>query len=337
MRSGLKWALAAGILVPVPIWIGAWYVGAQRVDAAIDNWLIEEKARDRLWACGQRTTSGFPFQLHVECSSPSFRSTAGPIRNASAQSVSAWASVLSPARISMKVEGPLKLSGQDFTAILEWKDLRSEIGKGAQLPELSLQSSDVRTTDATGVAQGWRGASASEIAFRTRSAPDRDLQARAAEVSVSAVALKSGVIDAYVGNDAPLNATLSAIVLNVASEPTGAFADRVEHWRTGGGRVQLTSLAIRKGSSTIDANGNLALDERRRPEGRLSLRVSGVQAILSGLNVPSAPLAIEGLLRGSARSGGGSLLENRALPIELRNGRVYLGPVRTPIMLPPLY
>ena len=141
-----------------------------------------------------------------------------------------------------------------------------------------------------------------------------------------------------VGNEDPLRTNLSALVLNADAGAAGRLVDRIERWSASGGRVLIKSLTVEKGRSRMEASGELSLDDRRRPVGQVSMRVEGVQSILARLNLPAAPLAIEGLLRGSAgRNGASSLLENRNLPLEMRNGRLFIGPIRTPIVLPPLF
>jgi hypothetical protein len=86
----------------------------------------------------------------------------------------------------------------------------------------------------------------------------------------------------------------------------------------------------------MNASGDLTVDDQRRPSGRLSVRLAGVGPLLSRFKLPAAPMAIEGLLRGSGNRSGSNLLENRTLPFELRNGRLFIGPLRTPIAIPPL-
>jgi hypothetical protein len=62
--------------------------------------------------------------------------------------------------------------------------------------------------------------------------------------------------------------------------------------------------------------------------------------MLARYGVPNAALAIDGLLTGLLASPGGTgtrTSETLRLPLRLENGRIFAGPVRTPLTLPPLY
>ncbi|MBX9757831.1 MAG: DUF2125 domain-containing protein [Beijerinckiaceae bacterium] len=318
-------------------WTAAWLLLARGAEQAIDRWISEERSREREWACADRKVGGFPFRLTLDCSSPAFRAPAGAVHAASAGRLTASSSILARRQIDFTISGPLKVSGPQSGALLTWSNLTGSLLHGPDAPDLSVRAQDIRINEASGPGKDWSGASAQGLALRLRKAPDRAPGSGAQEVTLDANGVKAAPADALVGNDEPLKANLSALVLNAEFGSAGRFEEKIERWSASGGRLLIKALTMEKGRSRLEANGDLSLDEKRRPAGQISLRVEGVQPILARLNLPAAPLAIEGLLRGSARSGASSLLENRTLPLDMRNGRLFVGPIRTPLILPPLF
>lgn len=318
-------------------WTAAWLLLARGAEQALDRWIAEERSRDREWACADRRLGGFPFQLTVDCSSPAFRSAAGAIQAASAGRLTASSSILARRQIDFTISGPLKVSGPQSAALLTWANLTGFLLHGPDAPDLSVRAQDVKINEASGPGKDWSGASAQALGVRLRKAPDRAPGSGAQEVTLDLNGVKAAPADALIGNEEPLKASLSALVLNADFGPAGRIEERIERWSASGGRLLIKALSMEKGRSRLEANGDLSLDDRRRPAGQVSVRVEGVQPLLSRLNLPAAPLAIEGLLRGSARNGASNLLENRTLPLEMRNGRLFIGPIRTPLILPPLF
>lgn len=336
MRASAKWIIA-GLIVPAAAlgWTAGWSMLEQRAGRAVDRWIDEEKARGRSWACAERTFTGYPFSLTLNCASPTLRSTTGVV--AAASILRASSSITGPRRTDFEVTGPLRVSGLEDAAEITWKEMSGFLTRDSDAPDVALFARDVQADDLQGSLSGWSGSRASALALRVRKAPDRAPGSGARELTLDVQGLKAPAADALVGNAELLKADLSALVLNADVPASGSLAERIDRWVAAGGRVQINSLNAEKGESRMQASGDVWLDERRRPAGKVSVRMAGIQAMLAGLNMPAAPLAIEGLLRGSSgRSNAAALLENRTLPIEMRNGRVYIGPIRTPIALPPV-
>lgn len=335
MGAMKKWfavTLAAGAIMAG--WSGVWFVVAHQTEAAIDAWIEDEKGRDRKWACVDRSIGGFPFRVRIDCASPSFKSEFGPVQSAAAAVLHASASLFSPFDIAFRADGPATFIGPGGSATFDWQTLD---GLVRSKTDVSLRAQSLRVDDATGDIAGLGGSIVQEFGARIQQSPDRAPGSDAQTLTIRIDGMKAPPLDGLFQNAEPLSASLSAIILNASTASVGTLAQRLDRWSASGGRVQIGSLTAEKGPSRVDANGDLSLDERRRLSGQLSVRIAGIQPILAQLNLPAAPLAIEGLLRGSSRgNGGASLIENRTLPLELRAGRLYVGPLRTPVVLPPL-
>jgi len=63
-----------------------------------------------------------------------------------------------------------------------------------------------------------------------------------------------------------------------------------------------------------------------------------MEPFLKKMGIRSGSMAIEAMLRGMLAPGKQDAPASaQAIPLNLRNGRVHLGPIRTPIVVPPLY
>ncbi len=322
--------------VSAAAWTGAWFIISQKTDAAVSRWIEDEKSRDRFWACANKRTQGFPFHLQFRCDAPSFTSPTGPVQSGAAQRLTAETRIASPLQIDFRVEGPLKIITRSGAASISWDTFRGSVNTRTATPDISASARGLLVDEASADLSAWAQSRASEIAIRVQPTPDRAPGSDTQLITTSVDALSAATVNALFGSADPFRMNLSAILLNAGSASAGTFAERLDRWSESGGRLQVSSLTAEKGASRLEANGDLTLDDRRRPSGKLSVRVTGVQQILSRLNLPSAPLAIEGLLRGSGSKSGSSLLENRTLPLELRAGRLFIGPLRTPFAIPPL-
>lgn len=108
-----------------------------------------------------------------------------------------------------------------------------------------------------------------------------------------------------------------------------ATADEIAAWRDAGGTLEIERIAVRWGDVRFDGEGSLALDERMRPMGALTLEVENPRAIFEWLldqgtidpSVrPFLPGALAALEQGTR---GGPLI----LPLTLQEGRIFLGPL----------
>lgn len=335
----MKRFLAAGLTLlalAVLACAGAWYFIAQRVQGGIDAWIQDERLRDRLWACSNRLTSGFPFTVRIECAEPSFKSELGPVRSGTARALIGEAHAFNPFRIAFSVQGPMRLLTSAGSASLVWNSFEVSLSTRDIAPDLAARLQGLRVEQASGDLARSAQLRAGDMNLRLQRSPDRAPEADARLVTISLEDVSTPALDDIFQNGDPLRANLSAVILKAGAVRTGSFAERLDRWAEAGGRFQIGTLTADKGASHMNASGDLTVDDQRRPSGQLSVRVTGVAPLLAQFKLPAAPMAIEGLLRGSGNRAGSSLLENRNLPLELRNGRLFIGPLRTPIAIPPL-
>jgi hypothetical protein len=123
-------------------------------------------------------------------------------------------------------------------------------------------------------------------------------------------------------------ASLEAVL--VGAIPAGPRREALHRWRAAGGKLEIAALTLVWGELALSGQGTLVLDQALRPEGRISARVRGLPKTLdrladAGVIKRNVATTIKfGLL---ALAGAGSNGE-MVVPVTLRDGSLYLGPVR---------
>ncbi len=112
-------------------------------------------------------------------------------------------------------------------------------------------------------------------------------------------------------------------------------------WRNAGGMVQVHRLVLSWGPLYAEARGSLTLDPAFRPSGKLRARFHGLDQLVdrlaeAGLLEAKQARAARGVLAlmgvGASRRGSGAM----SLPVNLRQGRLYLGPLAVARLSPVL-
>ena len=126
----------------------------------------------------------------------------------------------------------------------------------------------------------------------------------------------------------------------VPGTPHVSAVELLDAWRDSGGTLAISDLIVKWGPLDLTANGELALDRRNRPEGRLDARVKDFKGLLDALErdgfvkEEEARLALAGLTLVSQFQGNRS--DEILVPVIMREGRLYLGPLAV-AELEPLY
>jgi hypothetical protein len=116
----------------------------------------------------------------------------------------------------------------------------------------------------------------------------------------------------------------------VGDIPAGATKAALGIWRDAGGNLRIHASELTWGPLVIEAEGNLTLDGKLRPKGRLQARVRGLTELADILVERGAidAEAAAGIKIMAAVLGGQNGGPGAKLPITLRRGRLYLGPAK---------
>lgn len=339
-RNNSRYVLLAGALVFLSLgWTAFWFFAANRVGTTLDDWTMREASHGRIWTCPQRRTAGYPFRIEVSCAAPTFSGPAGKsdVKGAVGR-LNAFAQVYQPNLVLADIDGPLVVERGDGAKLeMNWSRLRLSLrGRPQTLERASLQGADGKLTmsiDGAALAEF----SAAEFEAHARLTPER--QDNAYDLALN---LRRAIIPAFdrlTGMPEPTDLDFSGTSSHLVFAKTGNFVERLELWRAAGGKLDPATFEIRKGSARLRIDGRLGLDAAHRPEGRLNIDGDGLQPLLKrfGLEMVAAGNLLDGLLGGKPRKDGETAKPALKATVTLERGRVALGPLPLPVILPPLY
>ncbi len=342
-RRSRFWLYAPFVLIALLAvgWAAFWFVVRGRVAEAVDAALAREVERGRNWTCAGRSIAGFPFRVELRCGSLALTSSrwGDTVRVQTGPAV-AIGQIYTPGLVIAHVTGPLQATLPDGGRLdLGWSRFEASLQHAGGEPErLSFVMSEPNATlNAPGrAAEGWRAAS---LETHLRRNPTRPAAEQAVDLALSAKGSVLPAIDALLGTSEPGDVDLQATITQSEPFRLGFNPDALEGWRNAGGQIELTRLVSVKGSARVEATGQLLLDQTRRISGRIQASLAGVSQI-AGIPVGGLVSGLGGLLGGrlSAQLPGAAPGLNPLPPVVLREGRVYLGPIRLPLQpMAPLY
>lgn len=153
------------------------------------------------------------------------------------------------------------------------------------------------------------------------------------------VAVESAQRVPVLGN-AMTHLLMQARLRNVPETRHVSAIELLDAWRDTGGTLAISDLIVKWGPLDLTANGELSLDRRNRPAGRLNARVSDFKGLVDAITAEGlvsedeARIALAGLVLVSQFQGNRS--DEVEVPIIMDKGRLYLGPLAIG-RLAPLY
>ncbi|PNG27609.1 DUF2125 domain-containing protein [Methylocella silvestris] len=331
-------ALALAVAAVGAAWFYFWSLAASQTEAVLTSWIAQEAQVGRQWSCPQRRIGGFPFSVEVSCPALGFegaildRSFSGSVGSFRAAS-----GVFDPQRVEIRIEPPFTArthEGDHFS--LQWRHLQLQIEGGSeQAPRLTLDGAGLALTGST--AAGAPIEAAAETAQATL-APTPGAEA-AQEVSITLKGVTAPPLSNAFALRAPLDATVSAVVVGAGLAGSGDLFDRVERWRVEGGRIDVKSARLVSGTAELKATGSLYIDEGRRPRGELDASLRGLDPVLRRFGVNPGLIAAGSLLTSLLKGPPAKEEAPQAihLPLRVADGYVSIGPIRTSLRLPALY
>ncbi|MCO5090787.1 DUF2125 domain-containing protein [Bosea sp. (in: a-proteobacteria)] len=338
-RSSRFWLYGPVMLLALLVagWSAFWFHARGRVAAEVDAALVREAERGRSWTCADRSIAGYPFRIELRCKALTLTSTRwGEAVRVETGPAVAVGQIYSPGLVIVELSAPAKVSLPEGRRLdLTWKNLDASLVW--RTPErFALVAAEPR-----GVLSGpdlapesW-GAATLEAHLRRN--PTRPASDQAVDIAVSAKGTMLPPMDALLGNTDAGEIDLQATLTQAESFRKGFNPDALESWRAGEGGLELTRLAATKGKARIDGSGRVGLDPQHRVAGELRLAAAGIEQI-GGLRVGNLLGGLGGFLGGRGGDNGTTPGLTPLPPVSLREGRVFLGPIRLPLQpLAPLY
>jgi hypothetical protein len=300
--------------------------------------------------CESSDIGGFPFRLKLSCSH-----FAAPVNFGGqtvifgAEELQGSASLSSPNHVVLTFSSPMVVRAADGATGVATGGATS----GAILGKLRH---DGMTLD---IAWGLSGLSQASLEARALDwRPDTplagvaiNLQSLKADVTPQSDGDKSALRFALVGDGLTVPALQSLLQKNdpgkltasgaitPAPAPGGDWRAVAEDWRKATGIVSIEHMQWASGDLSVTVAGALALDDLHRPAGKFSVTSEGAGPLLARLGVPANAAQLKnvlGALLGKA-SDPAAKPDSLTLPLTLANGQVFLGPIRLPATVSPLY
>lgn len=354
LRRGplFRFSLSAIVLIVAVVfgfvvagWSLFWFLAAQQTETLLEAWTKREKSVDRTWTCPNRQIRGFPFKIEIICEKPGFSGEVfGKQLSGGVQQFHAIASIFNPDQVDVLIASPFELRSNDGEGeiALQWNEMRVRLdGLPQDLSGVSIDGADVSVKGGLkglGALTGHAGALNSVVLV----VPDR----RDDDVYNFHLALGDAsipLLDPLLGSTPPDAIKLDGTVTKADFRAPGTVAERLEHWRQTGGHLELSEAAITRGTTKLAARGTLQIDEAHRLQGRLDAEFAGAEPLLKRYGVNPQLIGAGSLLTALL---GGKPASNAAasdgppglrLPVTLQAGLVAIGPVKTSIVVPPLY
>lgn len=317
------------LLVPVAV-AGAWLWSRHALEQGIAQWRAEQIERGYVIDYRGPQFGGFPFALSVGFQAPRVVTPQGLIWQG--PPVQGEAKLWDPFTIDLTFPGVHRLSLVDGGGTRQ-ADITAERATGRvalqsdgrvdsakiDLDQLVLRGDDLesvalqRLTARLGPLRAADGDSLEQF----------DLIAEA--IGVQLPPGRGGLLGDELGR-------LSFDSTLVGGIPPGKPETALPAWRDRGGAWRFHRLAALWGPLDLQAEGELTLDQALRPAGQLESRLKGAGALIDRLAAagklkPEAALAAHLAVAAFSRPDGASGETVLAVPITLREGMLYLGPI----------
>lgn len=308
-----------------------WFWAAGQVESAIANWTAAQQARGYEIAYRGPEIDGFPFHLNARMERPSVVAPAG--WRWSGDAIVGHGTVWAPLTLDLELPRAQKVRGEWFGRTRQAEATAAK-GQGTvhfhadgEIDSVSLRIADLTVHGEP----GWTAHAASLDYDLTSvaTAPDGTAEPR---ILIDGTAHEVTLPDFA---DGPFGRTVERLGLDaeiVGTFPPDDPAVALAIWRDQGGRVEVRKLDLRWGPIEVEAKGSGTLDALLRPEGAFDARIRGLPEavdVLSrrGVIENGAAFALKTAAFALAQSEAGSGRPVVALPVTLRGGLVYLGPV----------
>jgi hypothetical protein len=334
--NSLSWLYPSiAVIIAVALgWSIFWFVKSRLAVGALTAWMSNEAQLGREWSCLDRKTGGFPFSVEISCANPIFQGEVfGKKLTGSVRGFHATAPLLQAGNVVAQLDPPLtaKTSDGALDVTMQWGQLVLELEiESSALHRMSLSSSQVRL-------QGkMEGTDAGTTAFDELTSyfvisPSRHDRAYDLMVSFNQGSLPA--LNKFLDTELPVAMAVEGTVSQVDLSGAVTLQNLLDRWRAANGHLDITTAWLTSGSMMLEAKGGLDLDDEHRPKGKLDASFSGLEKVFRHFGIDPGVLRAGQALSGMLGGGTGRL----ELPMILSEGYLSIGPVRTPIEIPPLY
>jgi len=322
------------LLLIIAGWSAFWFHAEHRANQVIDSWLARESAAGRQYTCADRSSGGYPFEIHVNCSEITVElpGRASPVV-AKAAGFVGLAQVYDPRHIIVELKGPMTIgsAGAEPQVTLSWKLAdASVVGSADSSDERLSVVLDKPVLHAAGP-EGAALASADRVELHARRDPE---DSKTYIVLAHAAQIVAPQTEAWFGG--ALTAELQVAVSGVDNIPRASVSDLLHRFADADGKLDVALIRLTAPDIAAEARGTVSLDAAGRPEGSLIVTGRAASALLDNVFAGSnADMVRFGLsLLGQPAVLGGKPASR--VEVDARNGKLRIGPIKVGA-IPSLY
>lgn len=331
-------------------WTAAWWMFARGVADGVSQWVAVEATQGRVWACDDRSVGGYPFRIEVRCPNLTRNDRAGEIETIALKGLTVVTQVFRPNHQIAELQGPASVRLRDGGRIeADWSTLQASLVQpNGALERASIVVDTLRLDIARNPADSGQ-ATAKRLEAHLRMVAATAPDDASADLALSLRGLESAALTTITRRPEAIDLEVQANASRIGvltGAPGGVGPVRIDAWRDAGGRIKLALLRLAQAESVFEAKGELALDQQRRPSGRIETTATAPAARFAGLGLgglmailPNTPVtrAIDAR-RPAGPPSPSTAPDTRTLnlTLNLRDGRIVAGvfPVGR---IPPLY
>jgi hypothetical protein len=291
-RRGRRYRYAGTLLLFFALvggWSWFWSYAAGEAQVSVGGWRAREAKAGRIYTCGAQTIGGFPFRIEVECDKAAalFRSNQPAVELKTAHILAA-VQVYDPSLIISEFTGPLTIAepGHAVSFIANWKQMQSSVRGTPTAPQRVSIVFDHPNLDRIngGLWQNYLSAKRIELHGRI-------VEGSAASHPVIETVLRLGGASAP-GIDAaavqPIDADITALLRGLTDFSPKPWAARFRQLQAADGSIDIVRARVAQGETIAVGGGTLALNDRGRLQGQLTITVTGVEAFLAEIGAQKA-------------------------------------------------
>ncbi len=311
-------------------WCGFWFYASHLTERNLAELKASEAAQGRRWDCADQKIAGFPFRIELHCASVVLDATPdGRQARIRTGALHAVTQIYAPTLLLADIDGPMQIETEGTTTSAAWDNLRLSVRFSNRLDRLSLVMTNPQIEIQT--ATGEKLASAAKSAeAHIRFDPARPANDQAIDLAVQLTELNSPAMNTWIGSPEKVDFAIAGVATKLADLQPQGWRNLLEAWRTAGGNFIVDNGTFAKGALQLEAKGQLNLDAARRMQGKLDVSAKGIGPLVArfgggGMNQLIGPLL--------TRKDGTPV----QWPVQLQDGRIQMGPLRTGAILSPLY
>lgn len=318
-----------GVIALLTIYSIYWFYAKSVIEAEVADWIGEHESAGYVIQYDDLRVTGFPYRFQIEVTQPDIEAPAGDGGwHARFPALQANALPYDFSHWIVEFSGPavIDTDGEDSAVVqLDLENARVSLVSNAdgETVRIGAELDALIITAISGDAPDIRALDSLRLSGQVEDNDSLRVRVEFAGIQVTQTAFEPEIIRAF-GD----KAELVRLDLAVTQWSALARAGDAAAWSRQNGQMQIVNSQLSWGPARVSGDGDFTLDDLARPDGRLSLHITDPDTLADALVLGGlVPEENEQALRLAA------MLAPRgpdgvSLPFRIRDGGVYLGPVR---------